>query len=161
MLCRLRLPPWLKTKIPMGKNYNKLKNTLRSLNLHTVNLVPTKFSCRNKAFFTDTKLLPCGGQVEMMSCMIHNAETKPNSDPCCQWWILRVKNEDKSNRAFHVFPAVILNTRVYYLHHQRDKKMVCVTAFNVNTHNFRVIYVFCMKKNSRNPCISLNIPYRW
>ncbi|NXS75520.1 LIAS protein, partial [Pandion haliaetus] len=33
---RLRLPPWLKTKIPMGKNYNKLKNTLRSLNLHTV-----------------------------------------------------------------------------------------------------------------------------
>ncbi|PKU45496.1 lipoyl mitochondrial [Limosa lapponica baueri] len=36
MLFRLRLPPWLKTKIPMGKNYNKLKNTLRSLNLHTV-----------------------------------------------------------------------------------------------------------------------------
>ncbi|NWX99473.1 LIAS protein, partial [Nothoprocta ornata] len=33
---RLRLPPWLKTQIPMGKNYNKLKNTLRSLNLHTV-----------------------------------------------------------------------------------------------------------------------------
>lgn len=33
---RLRLPPWLKTKIPMGKNYNKLKNTLRNLNLHTV-----------------------------------------------------------------------------------------------------------------------------
>ncbi|XP_066173225.1 lipoyl synthase, mitochondrial isoform X1 [Sylvia atricapilla] len=33
---RLHLPPWLKTKIPMGKNYNKLKNTLRSLNLHTV-----------------------------------------------------------------------------------------------------------------------------
>ncbi|XP_043409199.1 lipoyl synthase, mitochondrial isoform X1 [Prionailurus bengalensis] len=33
---RLRLPPWLKTEIPMGKNYNKLKNTLRNLNLHTV-----------------------------------------------------------------------------------------------------------------------------
>ncbi|OXB67935.1 hypothetical protein ASZ78_005603 [Callipepla squamata] len=33
---RLRLPPWLKTEIPMGKNYNKLKNILRSLNLHTV-----------------------------------------------------------------------------------------------------------------------------
>ncbi|KAM6440724.1 lipoyl synthase, mitochondrial [Liasis olivaceus] len=33
---RLRLPPWLKTEIPIGKNYNKLKNTLRSLNLHTV-----------------------------------------------------------------------------------------------------------------------------
>nr|XP_033803247.1 lipoyl synthase, mitochondrial [Geotrypetes seraphini] len=33
---RLRLPPWLKTKIPIGKNYNKLKNTLRDLNLHTV-----------------------------------------------------------------------------------------------------------------------------
>ncbi|XP_063313949.1 lipoyl synthase, mitochondrial [Pelobates fuscus] len=33
---RLRLPPWVKTEIPMGKNYNKLKNTLRSLNLHTV-----------------------------------------------------------------------------------------------------------------------------
>ncbi|XP_013926388.1 PREDICTED: lipoyl synthase, mitochondrial-like [Thamnophis sirtalis] len=33
---RLRLPPWLKTEIPVGKNYNKLKNTLRHLNLHTV-----------------------------------------------------------------------------------------------------------------------------
>ncbi|XP_048365290.1 lipoyl synthase, mitochondrial [Sphaerodactylus townsendi] len=33
---RLRLPPWLKTKIPIGKNYNKLKTTLRNLNLHTV-----------------------------------------------------------------------------------------------------------------------------
>ncbi|KAH0616251.1 hypothetical protein JD844_027225 [Phrynosoma platyrhinos] len=33
---RLRLPPWLKTEIPIGKNYNRLKNTLRNLNLHTV-----------------------------------------------------------------------------------------------------------------------------
>ncbi|XP_060102244.1 lipoyl synthase, mitochondrial [Heteronotia binoei] len=33
---RLRLPPWLKTEIPIGKNYNKLKATLRNLNLHTV-----------------------------------------------------------------------------------------------------------------------------
>ena len=33
---RLRLPPWLKTEIPLGKNYSKLKNTLRSLNLVTV-----------------------------------------------------------------------------------------------------------------------------
>ncbi|NXK42730.1 LIAS protein, partial [Piprites chloris] len=33
---RLRLPPWLKTKIPKKKKNNKLKNTLRSLNLHTV-----------------------------------------------------------------------------------------------------------------------------
>ncbi|XP_056412897.1 lipoyl synthase, mitochondrial isoform X2 [Hyla sarda] len=33
---RLRLPPWAKTEIPMGKKYNELKNTLRSLNLHTV-----------------------------------------------------------------------------------------------------------------------------
>lgn len=33
---RLRLPPWLKTSIPVGKNYNRLKNTLRDLNLHTV-----------------------------------------------------------------------------------------------------------------------------
>ncbi|XP_015273719.1 PREDICTED: lipoyl synthase, mitochondrial [Gekko japonicus] len=33
---RLRLPPWLKTEIPIGKNYNKLKTTLRNLNLHTV-----------------------------------------------------------------------------------------------------------------------------
>ncbi|XP_069487882.1 lipoyl synthase, mitochondrial [Ambystoma mexicanum] len=33
---RLRLPPWLKTEIPVGKNYNKLKSTLRNLNLHTV-----------------------------------------------------------------------------------------------------------------------------
>ncbi|KAM6939634.1 lipoyl synthase, mitochondrial [Xenentodon cancila] len=33
---RLRLPPWLKTEIPIGKNYSRLKNTLRDLNLHTV-----------------------------------------------------------------------------------------------------------------------------
>uniref|UniRef100_A0A4W3IEM8 Lipoyl synthase, mitochondrial n=1 Tax=Callorhinchus milii TaxID=7868 RepID=A0A4W3IEM8_CALMI len=33
---RLRLPPWLKREIPIGKNYNKLKNTIRNLNLHTV-----------------------------------------------------------------------------------------------------------------------------
>ncbi|KAB5518485.1 hypothetical protein PHYPO_G00166540 [Pangasianodon hypophthalmus] len=33
---RLRLPPWLKTEIPIGKNYNRLKNTLRDLKLHTV-----------------------------------------------------------------------------------------------------------------------------
>ncbi|OCT99438.1 hypothetical protein XELAEV_18005218mg [Xenopus laevis] len=32
---RLRLPPWVKIEIPMDKNYNKLKNTLRNLNLHT------------------------------------------------------------------------------------------------------------------------------
>lgn len=33
---RLRLPPWLKREIPMGKNYAKLKENLRGLNLHTV-----------------------------------------------------------------------------------------------------------------------------
>ena len=33
---RLRLPPWLKTEIPMGKNYTKLKESLRGLNLHIV-----------------------------------------------------------------------------------------------------------------------------
>lgn len=33
---RLRLPPWLKTKIPMGKNYSKLKTDLRGLGLATV-----------------------------------------------------------------------------------------------------------------------------
>lgn len=33
---RLRLPPWLKTEIPVGKNFNRLKTSLRSLKLHTV-----------------------------------------------------------------------------------------------------------------------------
>ena len=33
---RLRLPPWLKTKIPMGENYSKLKDDLRGLGLSTV-----------------------------------------------------------------------------------------------------------------------------
>ncbi|XP_022787962.1 lipoyl synthase, mitochondrial-like, partial [Stylophora pistillata] len=33
---RLRLPPWLKREIPTGKNYHKLKETLRELNLSTV-----------------------------------------------------------------------------------------------------------------------------
>lgn len=35
-LNRLRLPPWLKTKIPTGENFAKLKEQLRHLNLHTV-----------------------------------------------------------------------------------------------------------------------------
>ncbi|XP_046329763.2 lipoyl synthase, mitochondrial-like [Haliotis rufescens] len=33
---RLRLPKWLKTEIPVGKNYGRLKENLRELNLHTV-----------------------------------------------------------------------------------------------------------------------------
>merc|ERR1712179_659735 len=33
---RLRLPPWLKTEIPIGKNFSKLKENLRGLKLHTV-----------------------------------------------------------------------------------------------------------------------------
>ena len=33
---RLRLPPWLKTEIPMGKNFSKLKEDLRGLKLATV-----------------------------------------------------------------------------------------------------------------------------
>lgn len=33
---RLRLPPWLKTEIPIGKNYNKIKAQLRQLQLSTV-----------------------------------------------------------------------------------------------------------------------------
>ncbi|XP_076031539.1 lipoyl synthase, mitochondrial isoform X2 [Oratosquilla oratoria] len=33
---RLRLPPWLKREIPVGKNFHKLKNDLRGLKLHTV-----------------------------------------------------------------------------------------------------------------------------
>lgn len=36
MLCSVRLPDWLKTEIPVGKNYHHLKSTLRQLNLHTV-----------------------------------------------------------------------------------------------------------------------------
>ncbi len=33
---RLRIPPWLKTEIPIGENYTKLKKTLSKLNLNTV-----------------------------------------------------------------------------------------------------------------------------
>lgn len=33
---RLRLPPWLKREIPMGKNYSKIKKQLRDLKLSTV-----------------------------------------------------------------------------------------------------------------------------
>lgn len=33
---RLRLPPWLKTKIPTGENFSRIKEQLRDLNLHTV-----------------------------------------------------------------------------------------------------------------------------
>ncbi|CAG8615832.1 3872_t:CDS:2, partial [Ambispora gerdemannii] len=31
-----RLPEWLKTKVPIGANYKRIKNDLRGLNLHTV-----------------------------------------------------------------------------------------------------------------------------
>ena len=33
---RLRIPPWLKTEIPMGENFSRLKKTLSKLNLNTV-----------------------------------------------------------------------------------------------------------------------------
>ena len=33
---RLRLPPWLKTAIPVGKNFSQLKSDLRGLKLSTV-----------------------------------------------------------------------------------------------------------------------------
>ena len=33
---RLRIPPWLKTEIPMGENFTRLKKTLGKLNLNTV-----------------------------------------------------------------------------------------------------------------------------
>ncbi|XP_013787714.1 lipoyl synthase, mitochondrial-like, partial [Limulus polyphemus] len=33
---RLKLPPWLKTRIPVGRNYDNLKLTLRTLGLNTV-----------------------------------------------------------------------------------------------------------------------------
>lgn len=36
---RLRLPPWLKTEIPIGRNYAKLKKSLRNLKLNTVRFV--------------------------------------------------------------------------------------------------------------------------
>lgn len=31
-----RLPPWLKTPIPVGQKYTEIKKTLQSLKLHTV-----------------------------------------------------------------------------------------------------------------------------
>ena len=33
---RLRLPPWLKTSIPTGSNFVRIRDQLRQLNLHTV-----------------------------------------------------------------------------------------------------------------------------
>ena len=32
------LPEWLKTKIPIGSNYTRIKQDLRGLNLHTVTI---------------------------------------------------------------------------------------------------------------------------
>jgi lipoic acid synthetase len=36
IICRPRLPGFLKTKIPSGESFNKIKKDLRGLNLHTV-----------------------------------------------------------------------------------------------------------------------------
>uniref|UniRef100_A0A3B3YD75 Lipoyl synthase, mitochondrial n=1 Tax=Poecilia mexicana TaxID=48701 RepID=A0A3B3YD75_9TELE len=55
---RLRLPPWLKTEIPIGKNYNRLKNTLRDLNLHTGNLLKMSsqgYTCTRGCRFCSVK----------------------------------------------------------------------------------------------------------
>jgi len=67
IFCRLRLPPWLKTEIPIGKNYAKLKKTLRELNLSTVS-IPQIF-CKPNGNFTVCierhDLMYCG-----MACMV-------------------------------------------------------------------------------------------
>ena len=35
----LRLPDWLKTEIPIGKNYTRLRDSLRKLKLNTVSFI--------------------------------------------------------------------------------------------------------------------------
>ena len=35
----LRLPDWLKTEIPIGKNYTRLRDSLRKLKLNTVSYI--------------------------------------------------------------------------------------------------------------------------
>lgn len=52
---RLRLPPWLKTEIPEGKNYNKLKKSLRNLKVHS-SIPPLSFPT---LFDSPTHASPC------------------------------------------------------------------------------------------------------
>ena len=43
-----RLPTWLKTPIPVGDNYKRIKNDLRGLNLHTGKInISACFECRS------------------------------------------------------------------------------------------------------------------
>ena len=72
---RLRLPPWLKTEIPMGKNFSKLKGDLRGLKLATVceeaRLVPIL------NFFT---LLTCSGVLTLANAgVVRKAQQQPLS----------------------------------------------------------------------------------
>lgn len=81
----VRLPSWLKTPIPVGSNYSKLKSDLRGLNLHTVceeARCPNISDCwggSNKAAATATIMLM--GDTCTRGCRFCSVKTAKNPAP--------------------------------------------------------------------------------
>ena len=84
---RLRLPPWLKTKIPMGKNYSRLKSDLRGLGLATVceeARCPNIGECWGGASGTATATIMLMGDTCTRGCRfcsVKTARAPPPLDP--------------------------------------------------------------------------------
>jgi len=84
---RLRLPPWLKTEIPMGKNFSKLKKDLRGLKLATVceeARCPNIGECWGGAEGTATATIMLMGDTCTRGCRfcsVKTARAPPPLDP--------------------------------------------------------------------------------
>ena len=64
----LRLPDWLKTEIPIGKNYTRLRDSLRKLKLNTVGSVCDDVSrgwpwIKKNSSYSDYTSSKCTGQL--------------------------------------------------------------------------------------------------
>jgi len=81
---RLRLPPWLKTEIPVGKNFNKLKSSLRHLKLHTVceeARCPNVGECWNEVLTATIMILGDTCTRGCMFCSVKTSRAPPPADP--------------------------------------------------------------------------------
>ncbi|XP_056010546.1 lipoyl synthase, mitochondrial-like isoform X1 [Ostrea edulis] len=81
---RLRLPKWLKTDVAMGKDYHKLKENLRDLNLHTVceeAKCPNIGECWGGAKGTATATIMVLGDTCTRGCRFCSVKTARNPPP--------------------------------------------------------------------------------
>ena len=64
----LRLPEWLKTEIPIGKNYTRLKDSLRKLKLNTVGVICVNVSHTSRNYFP---IVTVNVLTDVMYCKLH------------------------------------------------------------------------------------------